>query len=879
MNGREQTRGGCGASRNCKRCGTNDAFNIAFGYSFEPTVSSPFQSLSSDLTCTMNLGQQPPTAKLVYAIAGGTEHSNRYGPENILLDRPEDASSRWSTAYQTPRVKQFILLRLEYLSIIKTITFGKYHKQHPCNMKEFKVYVGMTEDRMMEALNGGLKNDSFPEAFPLKHTNSSGLCFPARFVKIVPLSAHGQSFHTSIWYVSLAGIADQCYVEEVRIRYEEHLESVTLRRILKHLRQRRLLTPYQSLLSRVNVQFEHPLISSLYEQLVIKGSFSSLKDVVDSISREGLLDSYLYLSQPKAAWKRLHGSDPDGDRPSKRSAHAMCMDEDNGVVYLLGGWDGQENLDDFWAYDVNEDTWRLLSQNTSEERNGPGRRSCHKVVFDKRTGCIYVLGRMGDEEMSGQGDPNSSTPTAQQPGEAGSSPCSEFYRYHTRGLDVGKWDLLSFDTASAGGPPLIFDHQMAIDSEAQMIYVFGGRVVDQKSIKYSGLYSYNIRTNKWKMLQSVDSARSSHEVSIPPRSGHSMVLEPSSNTLIIFAGQREDKYLSDMYTYHIETGTVAEVFSDYTMDGGPKPCFTQRAVLDPDLREIYIFCGLSRQLPGNQIIIQAQAPHWVYRYPTALCSEKGKWTKLISVDPPAGVDAEEIQPKPRYAHQLAYDRRTKTVFMHGGNAGIRDSTPDGAEVNAEEGAVEEKEIRLDDFWSMQLQRPPRSEVARKVMFEIRKQQFREMCEDEPTVDALNFLRNEVSSVVDHSCPEEEDVFRSLLSHLVAQSPRVESVRDRTRQLAEEVPSVSLSLADIDDDMSATSPMDTTPSATPSLDPPSGAPLSWEQDPEEKCLKGDSVELPAERFKQRTEVLQRILTFINEEAKEPEDDLIHFMDGW
>ncbi|TFK53543.1 hypothetical protein OE88DRAFT_1655700 [Heliocybe sulcata] len=761
----------------------------------------------------------------------------------------------------------------------EAITFGKYHKQHPCNMKEFKVYVGMTEDRMIEALNGALKNDSFPETLPLKHTNTLGLCFPARFVKIVPLSAHGQSFHTSIWHVSLAGIADQHYVENVRICYEEHLESVSLRRILKHLRQRRLLTPYHSLLSRVNVQFEHPLISSLYEQLVISGSFPSLKSTVDSISQEGLLDSYLYLSQPKAAWKRLHGSDADGDRPSKRSAHAMCMDEDNGVVYLLGGWDGQENLDDFWAYEVKAETWRLLSHNTSEEKNGPGRRSCHKMVFDKRTGCIYVLGRMGDEEMSAQGAPNASTPTAQQPGEiSGSSPCSEFYRYHTRGLDIGKWDLLSFDTASAGGPPLIFDHQMAIDSEACMIYVFGGRVVDQKSIKYSGLYSYNIRTNKWKALQCVDLARSSHEVSIPPRSGHSMVLEPDSKTLIIFAGQREEKYLSDMYTYHIETGTVAEVFADYTMDGGPKPCFTQRAVLDPELREIYVFCGLSRQSPGNQIVIQAQAPHWVYRYPAASCSEKGKWTKLISAEQTEGTDGEEAEPKPRYAHQLAYDRRTKTVFMHGGNAGIRDSAPEAAEVNAEEGTVEEKEIRLDDFWSMQLHRPPRSEAARKLMFEIRKQQFREMCEDEPTVDALNFLRDEVSSVVDHESLEEEEVFRSLLSHLVAQSPRVGSVRERMRRLTEEMPSVSLSLGDVDQEMEAP-PLETVASVLPAPQAPSGAPLTWEEDPEETRQNKDSAELSPERFKQRTEVFQRILTFVNDEAKEPEDDLIHFIDGW
>lgn len=44
---------------------------------------------------------------------------------------------------------------------------------------------------------------------------------------------------------------------------------------------------------------------------------------------------------------------------------------------------------------------------------------------------------------------------------------------------------------------------MVMDSEAQMLYVFGGRVVDGDwgSFKYSGLYSYNVRTSKWRMLQ------------------------------------------------------------------------------------------------------------------------------------------------------------------------------------------------------------------------------------------------------------------------------------------------------------------------------------------------------------------------------------------
>lgn len=54
-----------------------------------------------------------------------------------------------------------------------------------------------------------------------------------------------------------------------------------------------------------------------------------------------------------------------------------------------------------------------------------------------------------------------------------------------------------------GGPPLVFDHQMVIDSEAQIIYVSGGRVADSdwETSKHAGLYAYDISTGRWKVLQ------------------------------------------------------------------------------------------------------------------------------------------------------------------------------------------------------------------------------------------------------------------------------------------------------------------------------------------------------------------------------------------
>lgn len=149
----------------------------------------------------------------------------------------------------------------------------------------------------------------------------------------------------------------------------------------------------------------------------------------------------------------MHGVDADGDVPSKRGGHAMCIDHSKQVIYLFGGWDGRKSLDDFWQYDIQGERWRVLSHSTSSEKNGPEPRSCHKMVFDAKTGCIYLLGRLGDKDglrIDGQGDAAGSGAqrSEESAGEGNTATpfCSEFHRYHTRGLDAGKWDLLSFDT-------------------------------------------------------------------------------------------------------------------------------------------------------------------------------------------------------------------------------------------------------------------------------------------------------------------------------------------------------------------------------------------------------------------------------------------------
>lgn len=285
-----------------------------------------------------------------------------------------------------------------------------------------------------------------------------------------------------------------------------------MQHILKHLRQRRLLTPYNTILSQSGVQLEHSLVTHLYESVVLTGDWDEAEKLLRDISIAGLFDQYLRSSHPCASWRPIHDTDLNGDKPSARGGHSMCIDYQRGYIYLFGGWDGQKSLDDFWLYSINEQRWSVLSTNTSLDAHAPGPRSCHKMVYDSKTNSIYVLGKLGELETS---------PAPVGPGIAGSAlgrnhrsstgiatdetptmssrtipSSSEFYKYH---CETNKWERLPSDP---NGPRTIFDHQMVMDSDAQILYVLGGRAAE-RDFEFSGLYSYNVSNKKWSLLQYV----------------------------------------------------------------------------------------------------------------------------------------------------------------------------------------------------------------------------------------------------------------------------------------------------------------------------------------------------------------------------------------
>ncbi|KAF8514139.1 hypothetical protein JB92DRAFT_2920225 [Gautieria morchelliformis] len=731
-------------------------------------------------------------------------------------------------------------------------------------------------DNMTLVLHSGLNNDTKAETFNLQRTDEAGLLNPVRFVKIVPISAHSPSFNTSIWHVSFLGVNDSVVVSRAEEAYASYKETTAIRHVLKYLRQRRHLASFRALQSRTGFMLEHPVVTKVHDNLM-SGNWSTVESLLETAADEGLFDDCIQACDPKALWCRLNGANPDGDVPTARGGHQMCIDVADGIIYMFGGWDGKKSMDDLWAYSIAEGRWKLLSPNTALN-DGPGPRSCHKMVFDPMLGYIYLLGCFDENERPRSPSPSGtatpahpqnetattpptdttanalsqdavSVPSGAENGSKRGSMLSPLYRYTTRGPTAGSWTVLCADVQREGGPPLIYDHQMVIDSEKQMLYVFGGRIVDADSesgtMRFSGLYQYNIVTGQWEHIldESIPSPKISRP--IPSRFGHSMVFDPRNSRLIILAGKKQDTFLADIYGFDVNTQEVTEMITDFSAAGGPDPSFCQRAALDPESGHIYVLPGLLKgkgeKKPATDAILRST--FWIFKPETL------HWSQVSNARPrPVDMESSDMEtalvPKPRYAHQMVYDHNRKVFYVHGGNSGL------------------ESNWRLDDFWSMTFERPTRKEMVRRTKFIARRQHFKELCDTVPSVQALTFLQRDVHAVVDHLSDEETATFRALQSHLFDKaSPSQASPTDTS---GEDIEMMTAGDASLDSSDSALK------HSSRSYMP--GIP-ELERDEQEVDTH---PELTPELFRQRTFVFESLLELINADAKQPSTDLINLV---
>lgn len=155
--------------------------------------------------------------------------------------------------------------------------------------------------------------------------------------------------------------------------------------------------------------------------------------------------------------------------------------------------------------------------------------------------------------------------------------------------------------------------------------------------------------------------------------------------------------------------------------------------------------------------------------------------------------------------------------------------------------------------------------------------FREMCEDTHAVKALGFLQNEVSSVVDHHDPKETEIFRSLLTHLLAPGPLSPSSPEETQPIGDDSPPRKRSRPNTPEEKwtNVLHTEEIPPALSVSADT-----LRSLADPMEHRLDDDmtpSKPLTQERFKQRNEVFESLLEFISDDAKQPSESLLDLVD--
>ncbi|KAG0372239.1 hypothetical protein BGX24_000520 [Mortierella sp. AD032] len=550
---------------------------------------------------------------LDYDVHSCSSYSASYLPENIKTNNPQDQSSRWSSGSNNQM--QYIMIKLKTMAVAHTITFGKYHKVHVCNLKEFKVFGGLTTSNMTELLHTGLRNDHEPETFLLKHKTNS-VVFPCQYIKIVPLMAWGANFNFSVWHVEVKGIPDAELVQETYFQYINFRETESVRLCLKHFRQRKLFDAFKALQERTHTQLEDPLLTKLHRELVIRGNFKRAEELIAEVAERGLFDEYIQAYDYKPIWKRLrsnshrqgvhhhhhsHQSSHVEDSPRHRGGHQMCIDTKGGYVYLMGGWDGARELADFWAYHIPSQAWILISADTSLQ-GGPSARSCHKICYSPQHQALFLLGKYVDPDNRSKVDL-----------------CSDFWRFDIDPSSPphGRWTKICGNTAVMNGPELIYDHQMCLDPVSQTLYVFGGRVVhlDKNVQQYSGLYSYHIPSGLWKLLRTDGHPAPKQDGTTVLRSriGHSMLYDETMRSLVIFAGQMNKDYLSDFYVYDIAADRVIEVCKDYNKQGGPEAGFTQRATISSRGREIYVLSGLvkDRALGAETV----KNSFWVFKLP------------------------------------------------------------------------------------------------------------------------------------------------------------------------------------------------------------------------------------------------------------------------
>ncbi|KAJ6235024.1 muskelin [Anaeramoeba flamelloides] len=220
----------------------------------------------------------------------------------------------------------------------KSKEIDKKQKQQKKKIKQFE------KDRWVILYEGDLDQKKI---FKKCSTRSPLTHQPSKFtyLKIVPLSTLEKTTNYSIFSISFEGVANKESKrrrKKVKNKFKTHL---AVHSILPFLRRNGYFEIFNELNKRHSFpKFEHPIISQLFQKVVIDGDWDSIESKFlmnanllglfnDHVSKKPILGTWDYLFNPDS--KLNNCALQNRGSPSKTAKHQILLDNVKNVLYLI----------------------------------------------------------------------------------------------------------------------------------------------------------------------------------------------------------------------------------------------------------------------------------------------------------------------------------------------------------------------------------------------------------------------------------------------------------------------------------------------------------------------------------------------------------------
>lgn len=343
--------------------------------------------------------------------------------------------------------------------------------------------------------------------------------------------------------------------------------------------------------------------------------------------------------------------------PSRRVGHRLAYDSQSDRILLFGGrflFGGGAVNNETWAYDAGADTWTPLTAPAPR----PSARAFHSLVYHTESDRVILFGGnertvSGSFESNGETwafDRNLNRWTNMTPTPS-PSPRDAYAMAYDNQSDrvilfggigpVGGTEVFSGETWAynwsanawtnrlpSGSPPARLGAQMAYDTQANRMILFGGH---DETVQFADTWSYDFGANAWTELAPSTGPSS--------RAFHTMVYDEASARVVLFGGQFSTGstlvYYNDTWTYNSQTNAWVEM----NPPSSPPTRSAHAAAYDSHSDRVLMFGGD----PGGD-------DTWAYDL------NGNAWTE---VDAPS-------RPSLRSAHGMAYDAESERTILFGG---------------------------------------------------------------------------------------------------------------------------------------------------------------------------------------------------------------------